>query len=77
MTTNRRYRPGTLTMEPSSSLPLSLQILRTVQSFGKIPRGLLYDKVSASSKDIDQRLLELAKQGAIKVDKEKDLVIAK
>jgi len=65
----------------STSLPLSLQILRTVQSFGKIPRGLLYDKVSGSSKDIDARLMELAKQGAIKVDKNpdknKDLVIAK
>ena len=64
-----------------TSLPLSLQILRTVQSFGTIPRGLLYDKVSGSSKDIDARLMELAKQGVIKVnkspDKNKDLVTAR
>lgn len=50
-----------------TALPLSLQILRTVQSFGKIPRGLLYDKLSASNAEIDKRVSELAEKGAIRV----------
>ena len=51
-----------------SSLPLNLTILRLVQDFGKIPRGLLYDKVSASNTEIDKQVTELAEKGAIKVD---------
>ena len=57
-----------------SALPLTLQILRTVQSFGKIPRGLLYDKLSAPSDEIDKQVSELVQKGAVKVDGE--LVIA-
>jgi hypothetical protein len=49
-------------------LPLNLTILRLVQDFGKIPRGLLYDKVPASNTDIDRQVTELANEGAIKVD---------
>ena len=54
----------------TTSLPLSLQILRTVQSFGKIPRGLLYEKLPASSSEIDERVSELAAKGAVKVEGE-------
>jgi len=54
----------------TTDLPLSLQILRTVQSFGKIPRGLLYQKVPASSSEIDARVSELADKGAVKVEGE-------
>jgi hypothetical protein len=55
-------------------LPLNLLILRIVQDFGKIPRGLLYDKVPASNTEIDKQVLELANKGALKIDG--DLVIA-
>jgi hypothetical protein len=48
-------------------LPLNLTILRTVQNFGKIPRGLLYDKVAASNTEIDHQLSLLESNGAIKV----------
>ena len=65
---------GTKAMD--TTLPLSLQILRTVQSFGTIPRGLLHDKLSASSTEIDQRVTELVKEGVVKVHKGKDLIIA-
>ena len=51
-----------------SSLPLNLTILRLVQDFGKIPRGLLYDKGPASNTEIDKQVTELANKGAIKVD---------
>jgi hypothetical protein len=55
-------------------LPLNLLILRIVQDFGKIPRGLLYDKVPASNTEIDKQVLELVDKGALKIDG--DLVIA-
>ncbi|MEA2906820.1 MAG: hypothetical protein QOI12_4207 [Alphaproteobacteria bacterium] len=48
-------------------LPLNLTILRVVQDFGTIPRGLLYDKVSASNGEIDKQIETLANRGAIKV----------
>lgn len=57
-------------MPSDSSLPLNLLILRTVQGFGRIPRGLLYDKLSASNTEIDSQLAELAAQGAVKIDGE-------
>ncbi|MFZ3357437.1 MAG: hypothetical protein WA177_01635 [Xanthobacteraceae bacterium] len=49
-------------------LPLNLTILRLVQDFRKIPRGLLYDKVPASNTEIDKQVTELANKGVIKVD---------
>jgi DNA-binding Lrp family transcriptional regulator len=49
-------------------LPLNLKILRLVQDFGKIPRGLLYDKVPASNNEIDKQVTELENKGIIKVD---------
>jgi hypothetical protein len=52
------------------SLPLNLAILRTVQEFGKIPRGLLYDKVGGSSDEVDRQLEALAGKGAVKMDDE-------
>jgi hypothetical protein len=39
-----------------------------VQDFGKIPRGLLYDKVPASNTEIDKQVAELEKRRAIKVE---------
>jgi hypothetical protein len=56
-------------------LPLNLTILRMVQSYGKIPRGLLYDKVAASNTEIDKQVLDLANRGAIKVEGD-DIVVA-
>ena len=56
-----------------SDLPLNLTILRLVQDFGKIPRGLLYDKVPASNNEIDKQVTELENKGVIKVDG--DLII--
>jgi hypothetical protein len=59
-------------MEPSSSNTLSLSILRTLQTYKQssrqIPREFLYDKLSASRKEIDQRLDVLEKDGAVKLD---------
>jgi hypothetical protein len=55
-------------------LPLNLTILRLVQDFRKIPRGLLYEKVPASNTEIDQQVSELASKGAIKVDG--DLIVS-
>ena len=62
-------------MEPSSNTTLSLLILRTVQSYGKMPREFLYDKLQASSEEIDRRLLDLAVKGAVTL--EGDIVTAK
>ena len=50
------------------ALPLNLTILKVVQDFGKIPRGLLYDKVAASNTEIDKQVAELVKRRAIKVE---------
>jgi hypothetical protein len=50
------------------ALPLNLTILRTVQEYGKIPRGLLYDKVAASNTEIDKQVSALVDKGAIKVE---------
>lgn len=49
-------------------LPLNLTILRMVQDYKRIPRGLLYEKVPASNTEIDQLVLELANKGALKVE---------
>ena len=50
-------------------LPLNLTILRLVQDFsGRVPRGLIYDKVAASNTEIDQQVLDLTNRGALKVD---------
>ena len=62
-------------MEPSSNTTLSLLILRTVQSYRKMPREFLYDKLSASSEEIDRRLLDLADKGAVTL--EGDIVTAR
>jgi hypothetical protein len=51
-----------------SDLPLNLTILRMVQDFKRIPRGLIYDKVAASNTEIDRQVLDLASRGAIKVE---------
>lgn len=51
-----------------TALPLNLTILKLVQDFGKIPRGLLYDKVPASNTEIDKQVAELEKRRAIKVE---------
>ena len=58
-----------------ANLPLNLTILRLVQDFGKIPRGLLYDKVAASNTEIDKQVAELESKQAIKVEGD-DLLIA-
>lgn len=50
------------------SNPLNLTILRLVQDYGKVPRGLIYDKVPASNTEIDQQVLDLTNRGAIKVE---------
>ncbi len=55
-------------MESSSRTTLSLSILRTVQSYRQIPREFLYEKLSASKEEIDQRLRDLEKGGAVKFD---------
>jgi hypothetical protein len=39
-----------------------------VQDYGKIPRGLIYDKVPASNTEIDQQVLDLSNRGALKID---------
>jgi hypothetical protein len=57
-----------------SDLPLNLTILRMVQEYGKIPRGLIYDKVAASNTEIDQQVLDLTNRGALKVEGD-DIVI--
>lgn len=52
-----------------ADLPLNLTILRMVQDFsGRIPRGLIYDKVAASNTEIDQQVLDLTKRGALKIE---------
>ena len=55
-------------MTPMTDLPLNLTILRMVQDYKRIPRGLLYDKVAASNTEIDKQVQELANKGAIKVE---------
>ncbi len=52
----------------SSSKTLSLSILRTIQSYRQIPREFLYEKLSASKEEIDRRLRDLEKGGAVKFD---------
>jgi hypothetical protein len=49
-------------------LPLNLHILRTVQSFGKLPRPLLYQKVPASKSEIDRQVSILASEGVITME---------
>jgi hypothetical protein len=51
-----------------NDIPLNLTILRTVQSYGRVPRGLLYEKVAASNTEIDKQVLDLANRGALKVE---------
>ncbi|MBX9840227.1 MAG: hypothetical protein K2Z80_00295 [Xanthobacteraceae bacterium] len=55
-------------MSVSTDLPLGLLILRTVESFKELPRGLLYDKVPASNTAIDEQLRALAEKGAVKIE---------
>lgn len=50
------------------ALPLNLSILRMVEEYKRIPRGLLYEKLPASNTEIDKQLTDLANRGAIKVD---------
>jgi hypothetical protein len=52
------------------ALPLNLTILKVVQDFGRIPRGLLYDKVPASNAEIDKQVAELVQKRALKVEGE-------
>jgi DNA-binding Lrp family transcriptional regulator len=53
-------------MAASSNTTLSLSILSTIEKYGKIPREFLYEKLSASRSDIDNRLRELEERGAVK-----------
>jgi hypothetical protein len=39
-----------------------------VQEYKRIPRGLLYEKLTASNTEIDKQLTDLANRGAIQVD---------
>src|SRR5580704_6725783 len=52
------------------ALPLNLTILNLVRDYGKIPRGLLHDKVAASNTEIDKQIEELVRKRAIKVEDE-------
>jgi len=49
-------------------LPLNLSILRMVEKYGRLPRGLLYENLPASNTEIDRQLSDLANRGAIKVE---------
>jgi len=51
-----------------AALSLNLSILRTVQQYKRIPRGLLYETLPASNTEIDKQVLDLANRGAIKID---------
>lgn len=51
------------------ALPPYLTILKLVQEFGRMPRGLLYDKLPASDPaEIDKVIEELERKRAIKVE---------
>lgn len=54
-----------------ADLPLNLTILKTVESFGEIPRGLLYSKVPASNAVIDEQLSTLEKEGALTLENDR------
>jgi hypothetical protein len=43
-------------------------ILRTVESYGRMPKSLLYSRISASQEEIEKQIETLAAQGALKVD---------
>jgi hypothetical protein len=58
-------------------LPPNLTILRLIQDFRKIPRGLLYEKVPASNTEIDRQVTELENKGVIKVDGDVIILIGK
>jgi len=49
-------------------LPLNLLILRTVESFGKLPKLLLYQKVPASKQEIDRQVQTLAQAGVLSLE---------
>jgi hypothetical protein len=61
------WRTADPSIEDIMTLPLNLTILRMVQDFGKIPRGLLYEKVTASNDEIDKQVNELVDKGALKI----------
>jgi hypothetical protein len=50
--------------------PLSLMILRTVQEYGRIPKSLLYSRISAPQEEIERQIQTLAAEGALKVDRD-------
>ncbi|HXD45984.1 MAG TPA: hypothetical protein VN655_12690 [Pseudolabrys sp.] len=49
-------------------LPLNLSILRMVEEYKRIPRGLLYEKLDAPDTEIDKQLTDLQNRGAITVE---------
>jgi hypothetical protein len=52
----------------ATPLPLSLLILKTVESYGRMPKSLLYSRIAASDADIDQHVQKLREDGALKID---------
>ena len=56
------------------ALPLNLSILRMVQQYKRIPRGLLYENLPASNTEIDKQVLDLANRGAIRIDDDHVLI---
>jgi hypothetical protein len=54
--------------EINMQLPLALTILRTVEEYGRIPKSLLYSRISASRQDIERQIEVLAAEGALKIE---------
>jgi biotin operon repressor len=52
----------------ATPLPLSLLILKTVESYKRIPKSLLYSRIAASDADINEHIQKLEQEGALKVD---------
>ena len=47
---------------------MNLSILRMVEEYKRIPRGLLYEKLDAPDTEIDKQLTDLQNRGAITVE---------
>jgi hypothetical protein len=50
------------------SLPLNLLILRTVEEYGRMPKSLLYSRISASTDEIERQIEALVARGALRVE---------
>jgi biotin operon repressor len=52
----------------ATPLPLSLLILKTVESYKRMPKSLLYSRIAASDTEINEHIQKLEQEGALTVD---------